>query len=101
MPALIECVLNDLEGFAPDTSRTAEDTTDQLAQFDLDPDAISNVEGSWESVHLADRTKPSIEGNCTVVFDTEGPSVYESDGYIIVRGREDVHHVFFVYEKTV
>lgn len=98
MPSLVECVVSELESGDSDMP---EDPIELMAQFDLDPDAISNVEGSWEPVEVGDRTAPKIEGVVADIFQTEGPSVYEADGYMIVRGREDVHHVFFAYERTV
>jgi len=105
MPALIECVMSDLEDIidnsGPDLDSIPNGSLDLAARFDIDIDAVSSIEGSWERVDIGDHRHPHIEGVCGDVFNTEGAAVYQYDDYMIVRGREEVHHVFFAYEPTV
>lgn len=100
MPSLSECVVKELESAVPE-DQVLPDLVDLFAQYDLDIDAISNVEGSWELVDSGERTKPHVDGIPDDAFTAEGPSVFKVDNYMVVRGREDVHHVFFVFEPTL
>lgn len=99
MPSLSDCVLDDVRDEVGEIA--VSDVTDLFAHYDLDINAISSVEGSWESIPVQDRTKPIVEGLNADDFTVEGPSVFMVNDYMIVRGRELVHHVFFVYERTV
>ena len=102
MPSLMKCVIKDAEDIESCLDADVILAVDELmAMFDLDIDAISNVDNSWESVDIVDRTQPHVDGISDEAFKDDGPSVYEYDGYMIVRGREDAHSIFFVYERTV
>lgn len=98
MPSLMECIVSDLEEEQGNITLAPEDL---LAQFDLDAMAISTVEGSWEQINVGDRISPVVEGLNIDDFHQEGPSVYQVDGYTIVRGREESHAIFFVYDHTM
>ena len=106
MASLIECVMSDLEDIvdnnSPDLDSIPHGPIELAAYYDIDIDAVSAIEGSWERVDINDHRKPSIETVCDPdMFHVEGPSVYMYFDYMVVRGREDVHHVFFAYEPTV
>lgn len=105
MAALMECVMSDLEDIIdsnnPDLDILPENLVELAAAFDIDIDAISAVEGSWERVDVGDCRSPRIEGVFGDVFVSDRKSVYEYDDYMIVRGREEAHHVYFAYERTV
>jgi hypothetical protein len=97
MPSLMECVVGEIEDAASDVN----DPEELLAHFDLDAMAISEVPGAWEPVEVADRKEPYVEGLIADDFDDDGPAVKEVEGYIIVRGREEAHSIYFVYERSV
>lgn len=101
MPSLPECVLSQLERSSVPNDEEESGTIDLFAHYDLDIDAISTVEGSWEPVDVVDPTQPHVDGIPDDAFTVEGPSVFKVDDYIVVRGREDVHHAFFVFEPTL
>jgi hypothetical protein len=105
MASLIDSVVSELEDIVdsgnPDIDEIPQTPTDLCAYFDIDINAVSSIEGSWERVDVGDNRHPQINGLCGDVFNTEGPAVYKYDDYMIVRGREDVHHVFFAFEPTV
>lgn len=105
MPALIECVMAELDDLLdknnPDLD-LPQGPVELAAHFDIDIDAVSAIEGSFERVDVGDNRKPHIDTVCNEdMFHTDGPSVYMYFDYMVVRGREDAHHVFFAFQPTV
>ena len=95
MSSLIQRVLADVT--PPGTSMSEEEV---LATYDLDANAISAVEGGWESVDVGDPADPHHSDLHDRDFEDEGPSVYERKGFTIVRGLRDSLPVWFVYEAA-
>ena len=102
MPSLMDCVITDAKDMEDCLdAEVVLDPGDLLAAFDLDANAISSIDNSWESVEIVDRSQPHVDGIPDDIFTDDGPAVFEYDGYMIVRGREEAHSIFFVYQRTV
>jgi hypothetical protein len=92
MPSLMQCVLEDISG----PSQLTEE--EFLATFSLDGNAIADVDGGWERVPIPDHSHPRHHDMVVNDFKLDGPSVYEMNGYMIVRGQKDDRAVWFMYE---
>ena len=96
MPSLIQCVLSDI--IYPGSPETAEEN---LAMYDLDVAAISDVEGGWESVKIVNHNKPEHPDIPQNVFTRNKPPVYEFENFVIVRGTTIIDRpLWFVYEPS-
>lgn len=96
MPSLVDCLIAELA--SPDLDEPVN-PTDLMAELDLDIDAISSVEGSWETLDIGEREAPEHEE--IFAFNNDGPSVYMDGPFVIVRGHEGMHQVFFAFAPTV
>lgn len=98
MPSLIDCVISDI---VESIEVTDEEILHSMAALDLDIEAISAVEGGWESVGGYRHDKPHIPNIPPSAYTRKGPSVYKYDGFMLVRGTTSSDCLrWFVYEQS-
>jgi hypothetical protein len=95
MASLMQAVLKEV---SPLTG--CMDDEECLAILDIDANAISDIEGGWESVFVGDNENPEHDTLKEWDFIEDGPSVYSLKGFMIVRGRRNDQTVWFVYEPA-